>query len=65
MRRIIAGLDDMALEVTWIAVAAILGSVVLWLALNSGAASRAAASVPLVGPVIGGARSLVNLVVHT
>ena len=63
MRRFINGLDEMALEVTYTAVAAILGAVVLWLALNSAAAARTA-SVPLVGPAVGGARSLVNLVVH-
>lgn len=64
MRRFINGLDEMALEVTYTAVAAILGAVVLWLALNSNAAERAA-GIPLVGPAVGGARSLVNLVVHT
>lgn len=63
IRRVARGLDEMALEVTWIAVAAILGAVALWLALNSGAAARAA-TVPVVGPALGGARTLVNLVVH-
>jgi len=63
-RRLVRGLDEMALEVAWIAVAAVLGAVVLSLALNSSAAARLN-SVPLVGPALGGLRQLFGLVVHT
>ena len=63
IRRTLRGLDEMALEVAFIAVAAIIGIVALYYALNSGAAARVA-GVPVLGTAVGGARQLVGLVVH-
>ncbi len=63
LRRIVRGLDEMALEVIWIAVAATLGSVAIYYAVNSSVATRAE-SVPGLGTVVGGVRTLFGLTVH-
>ena len=63
MRRLFRGLDEMALEIGFVTLAVLLGLVTLWFALNSSTAGRFS-RIPLVGPIVSGLRSVVNLVVH-
>ncbi len=53
----------MALEVAWIAVAALLGLIVLSLAINSAWVARLA-PIPIVGPVLGSVRTALGMVVR-
>jgi lipid-A-disaccharide synthase-like uncharacterized protein len=63
LRRTVRGLDEMALEVAFIAVAAMLGAVALFYAVNSGPAYRLD-PVPVLGTAVGGFRTLVGFFVH-
>ena len=53
----------MALEIAWLTLAVLVGLVSLAFALNSGTAGRLH-RVPVLGAVLGGLRTLINLVVH-
>lgn len=63
MRRLVRGLDEMALEIGFVTLSVLLGLAVLWFALNSRTAGRLQ-SVPFIGQIVGGVQSVVNLVVH-
>jgi hypothetical protein len=61
LRKLLRGLDEMALETAFVGVSALVFIVVASWALNSGAAQRLD-GVPVVGPVLGGFRALVGQV---
>lgn len=63
MRRLVRGLDEMALESAFIGVSALVFIVLLAYAVNSSAADRLE-GVPLVGQLVGGVRALVGVVAH-
>ncbi len=63
MRRLFHGLDEMVLESAFIGVSALVFIVLLAYAVNTSAANRLE-GVPLVGPVVGGVRTLVGVVAH-
>jgi hypothetical protein len=62
LRRLIRGLDEMALEVVFIAVASLVGLVALYYASHSELAGRAA-GIPLLGTAVDGVATLTGLVV--
>lgn len=63
MRRLIRGLDEMALESAFIGVSALVFIVLLAYAVNTSAANRLE-GVPLVGQLVGGVRALVGVVAN-
>lgn len=63
MRRLVRGLDEMALESAFIGVSALVFIVLLAYAVNSSAANRLE-GVPLVGQLVGGVRALVGVVAN-
>lgn len=63
-RRLLHGLDEMAIETAFIGVSALVFIVVAAYALNSAAASRLA-GVPVLGAAVGAARTLVGQVANT
>jgi hypothetical protein len=60
IKRAFEGLDELLLEVVFIGAAAILGGALWYLALNTTLAGRAT-TIPLVGPLVAGARQLTNM----
>ncbi|MDE2620633.1 MAG: hypothetical protein KGL54_10775 [Sphingomonadales bacterium] len=64
MRRMLHGLDELAIETAFIGVSALVFIVVAAYALNSAAASRLE-GVPLVGAAVGAARTLVGQVANS
>jgi hypothetical protein len=62
VRRLVHGLDEMALEVVFITGAALVGLVLLSYGLNSTGAERLA-GVPVLGSALGGLRTITGSVV--